>query len=121
MVGEMQMRRTDGTEFGAALGVTGEHLDGQTLSLRWIVRDITERKCVHEMLARARDQLQRQVLEYTLALQQEIAERRAQAEQQKFILLMENSSEFIAMSDLDGRVLFMNPVGCRLLGLNDRQ
>jgi diguanylate cyclase (GGDEF)-like protein/PAS domain S-box-containing protein len=49
----------------------------------------------------------------------DITERKqAEEEKQKFISLVENSSDFIAMSSLDGKVLFVNEAGRQLVGLN---
>jgi len=39
-------------------------------------------------------------------------------EQQKFIALVEHSSDFIAMSSADGQVLYINPAGREMLGLD---
>ncbi len=43
----------------------------------------------------------------------------AQQERQKFFLLTESSSEFIAMCDLDMQPLYVNPAGRRMVGLPD--
>lgn len=42
----------------------------------------------------------------------------AEAERQKFVSLVENSSEFIGMCDLDGKPFFINPAGQELVGLD---
>lgn len=53
-----------------------------------------------------------------VAIQRDITSRKeAQAEQQKFVSLVENSSDFIAMATLDGQFTYVNPAGCRLVGL----
>jgi len=51
-------------------------------------------------------------------LQAELRERvRAQEQASRFISLIQNSDEFIAMAGLDGEVLFINEGGHRMLGL----
>jgi PAS domain S-box-containing protein len=39
----------------------------------------------------------------------------------KFMHLVENSSDFIAMADLDGRITYMNAAGRRLIGLDETE
>jgi PAS domain S-box-containing protein len=57
-------------------------------------------------------------LAHIIAIQQDITARKeAQAEQQKFVSLVENSSDFIAMASLDGQFSYVNPAGCRLVAL----
>ncbi len=51
-------------------------------------------------------------LENTLA-----ARMRAEEETQKFVSLVENSSDFIGMATLDGKVIYINESGRRLVGL----
>jgi PAS domain S-box-containing protein len=46
---------------------------------------------------------------------------RAEEEQQKLAALVENSTDFIGVSSLDGRVLFLNPAGQRMVGLEGAQ
>ena len=51
-------------------------------------------------------------------LQDELQERvRAQEQASRFVSLIQNSDEFIAMAALDGRVLFINDGGRRMLGI----
>ncbi|BAZ32157.1 multi-sensor hybrid histidine kinase [Cylindrospermum sp. NIES-4074] len=47
-------------------------------------------------------------------------QKRAQAEQQKFASLIENSSDYIGMATLDGQVLYVNDAGQKLVGLTSR-
>ncbi len=46
------------------------------------------------------------------------ARRRAEQELEKLAATVETSSDFIAMADLDGRALYVNPAGCDLIGLD---
>ncbi|MBG1241205.1 PAS domain-containing sensor histidine kinase [Nostoc sp. NZL] len=49
----------------------------------------------------------------------DITERkRAEEEQQKFVALIENSSDFIGISSIEGQVLYVNPAGLKMVGLN---
>ncbi|GAC1491350.1 MAG: hypothetical protein NVS2B14_03720 [Chamaesiphon sp.] len=43
----------------------------------------------------------------------------AEEEKQKFISLVENSSDFIAMSSIEGKLLFVNEAGFKLVGLDN--
>ena len=45
--------------------------------------------------------------------------RRAEEERQKFVSLAERSLEFVGMSDLEFRPLYINPAGLRLIGLDN--
>jgi PAS domain S-box-containing protein len=48
----------------------------------------------------------------------DISERkRAEEERQKFVSLVEQTDDFIGMVGLDGKVIFINRAGCRLVGL----
>ena len=92
---------------------------------RSYLRDITDRKRMEEALKKAHDRLEERVKERTAELvatneqlMVEIAERRsAQEEQKRLISIIENSQDFIGISTLDGKVLFVNEAGLRLLGL----
>jgi PAS domain S-box-containing protein len=44
---------------------------------------------------------------------------RAQEEQQKFISLVETSNDFIGMADFEGRLIFLNRAGRRMVGTHD--
>ncbi len=44
--------------------------------------------------------------------------KRAEAERDKMALLIENSSDFIGMTDMDGTVIFINSAGRKLVGLD---
>ncbi|MBN3947105.1 MAG: PAS domain S-box protein [Nostoc sp. NMS7] len=49
----------------------------------------------------------------------DITERkRAEEEQQKFVALIENSSDFIAIASMETEVIYVNPAGLKMVGLN---
>jgi PAS domain S-box-containing protein len=55
-------------------------------------------------------------------LSHDITERkRLDQEREKFVRLVENSSDFIAMADLNGRITFMNAAGRRMIGLDEAE
>lgn len=45
--------------------------------------------------------------------------KRAEEERQKLAMLVEHSTDFIGMASLEGRALYLNPAGCRLVGLEN--
>lgn len=47
------------------------------------------------------------------------ARKRAEAERDKFITLIENSTDFIGMCDLNGVPFFVNRAGLEMVGLAD--
>jgi len=52
----------------------------------------------------------------------DISERkRAEEERQKFVSLVEQTDDFVGMIGLDGRIMFLNRAGCRLVGLEARK
>jgi PAS domain S-box-containing protein len=49
----------------------------------------------------------------------DISERKqAEEERQKFVSLVEQTDDFVGMFGLDGRIMFLNRAGCRLVGLD---
>jgi len=51
----------------------------------------------------------------------DITERKqAEEEQQRLALIVENSSDFIGIADMQGNALFVNQAGCRLVGLESQ-
>ena len=49
----------------------------------------------------------------------DISERiRFETERQKFVTLIENGSDFVAMCDMQGAITYLNPAGLRMLGLD---
>lgn len=57
----------------------------------------------------------RDITEQQAAQQQH---KQAEAERQKFVCLVENSSDFIGMADFTGKPLFINSAGLKMLGLS---
>ena len=54
-----------------------------------------------------------------MAVIQDITERkRSEIEQQRLVVAVEGSSDFIGYADPDGRVIFINDAGQKLVGLN---
>ncbi len=87
---------------------------------------ITERKrAEEEKLKQYQEDLETKVQQRTQELQKanaqlqaEITQRKqAKSERQKFVSLVENSSDFIAMATLDAETLFLNEAGQKLVGI----
>ncbi|MBW4681311.1 MAG: PAS domain S-box protein [Microcoleus vaginatus WJT46-NPBG5] len=120
--------RKDGSVFYKQLVmVTAFDSQNQFIGHHCFMKDITERKQAEAALQKAHDELERRVeertAELTLAntlLKQEIAERRrAEEERQKLASLVENSMDFIAMSSLEGKIIFLNEAGQKMVGLDN--
>jgi PAS domain S-box-containing protein len=68
---EIRLRPYQRSSFDAALTVSSVHnSEGHVVNLRWLLRDITERKQVERLLENLNSQLERQVEERTAQLQQ---------------------------------------------------
>ena len=58
----------------------------------------------------------------TISMALDITEKKlAEAEKQKLVDVVQNSVEFISFSSLDGQILFMNPAGCKLMGIENNE
>jgi len=72
--------------------------------------------------ARLHEHLEQLVQERTAALTAEIAERkRVQEEQARLVAIIEATPDFVATGDLDGRALYINQAGLRMLGYEPGQ
>lgn len=68
---QLRLRSPQRSPFDAALTVAAvRNTSGQIVSLRWLLRDITERKQVEQLLANLNSELERQVQERTAKLHQ---------------------------------------------------
>ncbi len=69
-----------------------------------------------------REHLEQLVSERTAKLETEIAERkRIEKEQARLVAIIETTSDFIGTSDPDGKVLYLNQAGLRMLGYESAQ
>ncbi|NEO27127.1 MAG: PAS domain S-box protein, partial [Kamptonema sp. SIO4C4] len=58
----------------------------------------------------------------TIGCTKDISDRKkAEAERQKFVSLIENSSDFISLADLAGNVFYLNTAGQQLVGLSEER
>jgi PAS domain S-box-containing protein len=86
---EARVQPREGPDFPALISITPEHDTQQrVIGIRWLLRDIRERKRVEEVLRRAHDELEQRVQERTAALISANAALEA-ALQQKDMLLKE--------------------------------
>jgi PAS domain S-box-containing protein len=116
---ELRLKSLQREPFDAAVTVAvSRHLDGSWSSLRWLIRDITERKSA---TARLNLELERQEREQTAALEQvnlqlrqEVAERQQfgaalSQRELEFKALVENAPDVIARYDEQLRHIYINP------------
>lgn len=81
-------------------------------------RLLSEQKQTSEELEQKVAERSKQLRTLNLELLREIAERdRAEEEQRKLAALVENSTDFIGVSSLDGQALFLNAAGQRMVGI----
>ena len=103
--------RKDGTVFWGQLTVSMMHdAEGKPTMVIGMIEDITEQKQAETALQQAHDELERRVRERTAALT------RANEELAVFRRFAEASGEGFGMSDLDGRIVYVNSTLCRLFG-----
>ena len=76
--------------------VCGEHVDFLQLTV--------------ELLTEALSRIERERLQTSTL-------RRAEHEYERFYLLVEHATDMIGIADLDGRVTYLNPAGCRMVGV----
>ena len=82
-------------------------------------RRLSEQRRAAEMLEHQVAERTRQLTAVNEELRQEITERKhAEAEREKLALLVENSTDFIGITALEGQVLFVNPAGQKMVGLS---
>lgn len=115
---ELRLQSPQRELFDAAVTVAfSRYLDGSLSSLRWLIRDITERKSATARL----NQLERRVSDRTAELErvngqlrQEVAERRQfgaalSQRELEFKALVENAPDVIARYDEQFRHIYINP------------
>jgi Osmosensitive K+ channel histidine kinase len=91
-------------------------------SIRYAIERSRDREALHQLTNDLEQRVQERMLDLKKAneaLHAELAERKEfEKERQKFVSLVENSSELIGMYSLEGKTLFLNRAGRELVGLN---
>src|SRR5581483_9368679 len=104
------------TEVAQFKRVVGGKIDGYSLEKRWIRKD---GRVIYSIMSAKCERRADGSIDYFVGLVLDITERkRAEDEQSKLALLVENSNDFIGMASPEGAVLYVNSAGQKLVGLN---
>lgn len=120
---EARVRRKDGTVFHADIGHATVSLNGVLCAVE-IVRDITEKKMLDDLIRISNEELKRQILESTIALEdagillnRKIIEHMLSHETLKILLkAVESLPIGITIADADNRILYVNPADAKMHG-----
>lgn len=85
---------------------------------RWHVRKSGDRFWAAGEMTPLRDGEQTAV-GFVKVLRDQSVQRLAEEERDRFVRLAENSTDFVGMADLQGRVFYLNNAACRLVGLEE--
>jgi PAS domain S-box-containing protein len=108
---EKRYLRKDGQAVRTQLTVSLMHdAAGRPISNIGMIEDITERKRTEEALQQAHNELEQRVKERTAELT------KANEDLAIFRKFAEASGQGFSMADLDGRLMYLNPTLCRMLG-----
>lgn len=127
---EIEMIKKSGEPIWVQIsGVPIEDSRGLVTGSFGIIADIHTRKLAEQALKRAHDELEKRVEERTAelrksneSLQREIQDRiQLEEERQQFISLVENSNDVILMASPEGRLIYVNETGLKVLGLRSRE
>lgn len=106
--GELFNRRKDGSEYVEHAFITPiRQPNGQISHYMAIKEDITERRQMEQELVEHRDNLEQLVASRTAELE---------AAEEWSRLILESSADGMFGIDLEGRITFINPAACRMLG-----
>lgn len=101
---EYQMKRANGDLREVIISVkrVEDPATGRTASLYGTIQDITRQKRIEEQIRIQRDALEKQ-----------------QIEQQKFVAMVENATDFVIMMNPNEEIIYANKVGQQLFGADD--
>jgi PAS domain S-box-containing protein len=111
---ETTLQYQSGTKIPVEVFLQYIQIPGQVNCFVAIMRNISERKQMEQALRHNQEALEITVAQRTQELQEK---QKLLEEQQKFTALVENSNDFIGISNLEGQVLYLNKAGQRLVGL----
>ena len=114
----IQFLRTDGRPFLQTSGersAPGPELETNTAEVKWRRRDGREIDVLLSWTPLNPDEPEAGA---TFTALDVTAAKKNRAEQQKLSALVENSQDFIGLADLEGRVLYINEAGRRLVGID---
>ncbi len=112
---ETERVRKDGERIHVSLTISPvKDSTGKIVGASTIARDITERKQAEEEIQRLNKTLESRVAERTARLEAAIAE--SKESEERFRLLVQNSSDIISVFDAEGTVIYQSPSIERILG-----
>ena len=127
---EFRIRRADGQyRWFKTRAVPLRDLSGHIVKWFGSNTDSDEQRRAEEGLRKLAEELDRKVKDRTAALsatnaalREEIAGRkRLEAKQAQLVSILEATTDFVAMADADGRVLYMNRAGRKLIGFGEEE
>jgi PAS domain S-box-containing protein len=113
---EVVLQPRHDTPLPVLISVTSiQDAQSQITGLRWLLRDIRQRKQMEQELEAARNELELRVVERTAELV--LSNVQLQQQQQQWQALVEHALDAIAITDDNGNYIDANPAACQLFGV----